>query len=150
MMYPVAEPNVRDFAHWWLTHKPIQCPGGAISRIGKISGITLYRNGQFQVQMFIGEPLSSAPKHSHPNIDSVEVVLSGELILDEAGTAIKPGDVVPVAPGEFHVARAPKEGVCFLSIQKWLNGVNPTSVVDDWDGKPIDDNHAEALRGINA
>ena len=141
----VDEVTVEQFAEWWLANRQIKPPQDAIRRVGTISGFTLFRAGPFQVEMFIAEPHSSAPPHSHPNVDSVEFVLSGTLVADEAnGIILSPGVPFSVPRGAAHVAACGESGVCFLSIQKWI-GQEPTSVTIDWDGAPIDAAHGDTL-----
>ena len=42
--------------------------------------------------------------------------------------------VVRILPETEHAAKAGPEGGCFLSVQQWLNGVEPTAVGMDWKG----------------
>lgn len=134
------------FAKWWLKERTFEPPEKAQLRVGGISGTVLYRRGQYQVEQFIAEPFASAPAHHHPNIDTIEYIVSGSLVFDhKTGRACGPGDRVRVHPGEVHVARAGENGVCFISMQRWLNGISPTSVTLDWVGAPIDEKHGESL-----
>ena len=43
-------------------------------------------------------------------------------------------NVVRVLPESEHSAKAGPEGGCFLSVQQWLNGVEPSAVGMDWKG----------------
>lgn len=134
------------FAKWWLKTKPFEPPLSAQLRVGAISGTVLFRRGQYQVEQFVAEPFAEAPSHYHPNIDTIEYIVSGSLVFDQSsGRACQPGDRVRVRPGEVHVARAGADGVCFISMQRWLNDVPPTSVTLDWVGAPIDANHGKSL-----
>ena len=45
----------------------------------------------------------------------------------------KPGMFVRVHPHSPHTTDFGEKGGCFLSVQKWLNGVAPTSVGNNWD-----------------
>ena len=42
-----------------------------------ITGLVLYRKGQFQIQLFICVPNCYIPRHRHPNVDSYELFLYG-------------------------------------------------------------------------
>lgn len=136
---------VRKFAAWWLRGKPFDPPPDAIVHPGKFAGVTLYRNGPFQVQLFIAQPFASAPPHTHPNVDSEEVLVQGTGVVLVAGRPPTRNIFTPVAPDDVHTAHAYEKGASFLSIQKWLNGVAPTSVERDWRGAPLDDAHARQL-----
>ena len=49
-----------------------------------VTGLTIYRDGQYQVQLFTATPNTVIPSHTHPNVDSYEVALSGmEFFLDD-------------------------------------------------------------------
>ena len=50
-------------------------------------------------------------------------------------------EVVRVLPECPHSAIAGKDGGSFMSVQQWLNGVEPTSVGNDWDGITMGDEH---------
>jgi hypothetical protein len=115
-----------------------------------LSGMTVYREGQFQVQLFLVAPLVEIHDHRHPNVDSYEVALtgmefrhSGEIILP-AWWALDPrstGQCIRVKTQDLHGATAGPDGGSFLSVQHWLNGVRPTSVGDDWQGQTMGEKH---------
>ena len=42
-----------------------------------VTGLTIYRHGEYQVQLFTTTPNTVIPSHVHPNVDSYEVALSG-------------------------------------------------------------------------
>lgn len=140
-MKEIDDITVHQFAQWWLENRPIAPPPNSLMRLGKISGICLFRAGPFQVEMFLCEPEATAPRHGHPNIDSVEVLLTGEIDFDSDRKAVDQRGVLHIEPGESHVATAGACGGAFLSIQKWLNGMTPTTVTDDWTGDPIEERH---------
>ena len=116
-----------------------------------IHGLTIYRDEPYQVQLFTVEPNTVIPIHTHPNVDSYEVSLSGmELILNDkvalprwqANLPDPTNDlplsrygVVRVLPDYPHGGSAGKNGGTFMSVQRWLNGVKPTSVAHDWGGE---------------
>lgn len=140
---------MRAFAAWWLRHKPFNIPHDALRFLGDEKsgityGVTVYRSGQFQVQMWIVGPGAGTPAHSHPNIDSVEYGLVGDAVFESDRRCLL-GGMLMVAPGETHTAHAGKSGGAFFSIQKWLNGVQPSSVELDWVGAPIDPSHQSEL-----
>lgn len=143
---PSKEESVRKFVVWWMRNKPIEVPSDGIRVYEGFSGVTLYRNGPFQAQLFIVAPGATSPKHSHPNIDSVEYGIAGaDTFTSDRNHRIH--GLICVAPGEGHTAFANEGGGAFISFQKWLNGKKPTSVELDWVGEPIDDKHAAGVRG---
>lgn len=142
---PLPEESVRAFAVWWMKHKPFRVPADGVRVYEGVYGLTLYREGPFQAQMFIVKPNSGSPKHAHPNIDSVEYGIAGaDTFTSDRNHRIH--GLICVAPMEFHTAAADKNGGAFISFQKWLNGTQPTSVELDWVGEPIDQDHAAGLQ----
>lgn len=136
---------VRAFAAWWLRERPpFVVPADGVRVHPGIHGLTVFREGPFQAQLFIVAPHGSAPAHAHPNVDSVEYDLS------KAGTFTSErncriGGFLCVAPGEVHTAKADARGGSFISFQKWLNGVPPSSVENDWRGEVISEAHAQSI-----
>ena len=122
-----------------------------------VTGLTIYRSGQYQVQLFTATPNTVIPSHTHPNVDSYEVALSGmEFYLNDkvvlprwyanqkapdSNLSISHYKVVRVLPDCPHSAAAGENGGSFMSVQQWLNDVEPTSVGNDWIGDTMGDNH---------
>lgn len=145
---PPATASVRKFAVWWLRHKPFQVPMDEPIRFySDFAGVTLFRDGPFQVQLFITHPNRTSPWHAHPNIESVEYGICGgtqSFFRTERNSQI--AGLMMVDAGEFHEAGAGDIGGSFISLQKWINGVQPSSVELDWVGAPIDANHLSQLK----
>lgn len=131
-----------------MRHKPIEVPGDGIRWNEGFAGVTLYRNGPFQVQLFVVKPNARSTRHAHPNIDSVEYGIAGDDTF-ESERNFRLHGLIMVAPGEMHTAAAREQGGAFFSIQKWLNGAIPSSVELDWTGEPLDQNHALQLSHPN-
>ena len=115
-----------------------------------VTGLTIYRSGQYQVQLFTAIPNTVIPSHTHPNVDSYEVALTGmeftlegKIVLPMWASETKCEDsnlsrahysTVRVLPESLHGGRSGSKGGAFMSVQHWLNGVKPTSVGNDWSG----------------
>jgi hypothetical protein len=148
--------NLASFARWFLSQpfSSIRPQHNGVRFFqtsgGWVSGIVLFRDGQFQVELFCGSGAGYFPEHKHPNVDSIEVHLCGEIaftingvqmfrageisqVLDDGSSSIS-GKRVRVRPGVSHGATVGSTGGAFLSIQRWREGVTPTSVGLDWDG----------------
>jgi hypothetical protein len=101
----------------------------------KLAGIVLFREGQYQVQLFILQPNSIILPHVHPNVDSYELYMGGDLLFEVDGVVheqISMFESIRVYPHSVHSGIAGPRGGSFLSVQKWLNGVSPTTVGYDW------------------
>lgn len=128
--------DLEAFLHFWMANKPIMPPETTpTNQNGNLSGCVLYRDGPYQVQLFIVKPNSEIEPHIHPNVDSYEVFVSGDInfMCDDVWMdQYKFGSYTRVRENNYHGGKFGKRGGCFLSIQKWLNGVEPTSVGEDW------------------
>lgn len=131
------------FASWWLQHRVIAPPAYPVTTYGGLTATVLYREGQFQVQMFAVKPGSVIPQHQHPKVDSYEVAVSGQIdftVEDKTypfdaaelpfGTLSPP---IRVKPDYWHGGVFGPEGAVFLSIQHWVGG-EPSCVGADWVG----------------
>lgn len=141
------EMSVQDFVKWWMVEKPFNPPKYPMTFMSKIWGATLFREGQFQVQFFMGSPFAAAPAHRHPNIEVVDMIVGGRAMFD---SDLKDHDpkkmLINIHADEMHSSYTGRHGACFLCFQKWLNGIEPTSVELDWTGEqPIDEVHAVHL-----
>jgi hypothetical protein len=131
--------DLEAFITWWIGIRPFNTPTDTPTNYnGVLSGVVLYRQGPYQVQLFNVQPNSEIEPHIHPNVDSYEVFVGGDINFmcddvwfeqNELGSRIR------VKPSSWHGGKFGARGGCFLSVQKWLNGVPPTSVGDDWHDK---------------
>ncbi len=111
------------------------------------------------MQLFIVDPGGEVTDHVHPNVDSFEVYITGdvyfrldgkELLTAEIIRQHHPvGQTIRVRPKDWHGATVGPRGGAFFSIQHWLNGVPPSSVDLDWGGPALDSGHAEKLRVVS-
>ena len=129
---------------WWDIPKI-----GAVTNFGTIISLVLYRKGQFQVELFIsGRNNGEFPVHRHPDVDTYEFPLSGDNILYMNGRPIYTPEqtaqwltgnlyatAVHISPNDWH-AGIGNTPYAFLSMQHWLNNVQPTSVGLNWIGDP--------------
>ena len=122
----------------------------SIHFVENLTSTCIYRHEQFQVEFVTVRPNTYIPPHTHPNVDSYEVALRGIEFYSDGKTvlpmwfanqkdpnsnlSIAHYNVVRVLPSSEHSAKAGPEGGCFLSVQHWLNGVEPTAVGMDWKG----------------
>src|ERR1700674_4781794 len=128
----------------WFLNKPVgglTFPHvGAVLDFGNIISTIPYRSGQFQVEIFTMPRPTTFTEHRHPNCDSIQQHLSGELYLTLNGQpTVSPQDMaawtrsnvnlppVRIGPGDWHSGEA-KTPSAFFSFQLWKSGVTPTSV----------------------
>ena len=153
--------ELEQFCSWFLKSMPVlgAVPfSGAVSKIQDVTAILLYRRDQFQVQMFAVPEGTIIPEHTHPNVDSIEVYVGGNIHFSHSGKyvypedqlrpkegslglAMKRGMTVRVRPNDLHGGVFGEGGGVFLSVQHWLNGVKPHCVAADYNGVTMGEHH---------
>jgi hypothetical protein len=129
----------------------------AVHMVEDVMSVTWYRNDPFQVQLFITPPNYVIPEHTHPNVDSFEVYLGGQIQFSLHGEFVYPeqdvevpdgygmsknrAKVIRVLPNALHGGVFGPSGGVFMSVQKWLNGVKPTCVGADYTGVVMGEKH---------
>lgn len=142
-----AFPSVKAFARHMLrddrlTLRPIPngiwTPSSHPSQPGQFGiACILFRSGCWQVELMAGLPFTQAPMHKHNRVDSVDLVLCGELTGSVAGRQIRKGrgrllaNLMTIPAGIPHGGEATGAGVVFLSFQKWQG--EPTFIGMDWE-----------------
>lgn len=112
------------------------------------------------MEYWLCDPGIDSGDHSHPSIDQILMYVSGQVYFRLNGEPIiRPEDVfetafgqsskhgfhVRVGPGDVHGAATGPQGGAFLAFQNFLDG-NPRSAELDWEGEPIDEEHAAVIR----
>lgn len=146
-----------EFVKEWLKESPIQPPEVPYERVANNIGITLYRDGPFQVQLWTFPPHTEILDHAHPTVRSWVVWVGGDYCFRRHGKMVDRrewkyrkwrGMVTPsilLEPGDSHGASIGETGGSFLSISERISGEEPISVHLAWDGPPLDAEHAARL-----
>lgn len=155
MQRPEITPDLLAYTKRFLdmSQTAYQVPDKPIRNFGSVTTIILHREGQFQTELVISHPGPEWPgEHCHPNVDSIEVEVFDCKGLTRNGEAITKPDavhngryLVHLAPTDYHGNKANLNGISLLSCQKWLNGVDPSSVGLDWHGEPVHAAHANLI-----
>ena len=127
----------------WFKNQPFSippCPLDGVVRVGSFSGLALHRSGRHQVQLWIADPNSLIPEHSHPNVDSFALQVSGEMEFWVEGGDGKPTNSFRARPGVKHSAKIGPKGASFLTFHEFLDG-DPHSVTEDWIGPSLGKDH---------
>lgn len=148
---------LREFVSDWLATHSIDRSAPVTDRVGECVGTILYRDDRFQVQLWDVAPGGVVADHNHPDIESWVVLLGGRFSLRKHGTELRRKDVtfldyqghkvgmVHLAPGDVHGFRAHDTGGSLLSISERLDGEKPVSVHLNWNGEPLNADHATEL-----
>lgn len=155
--------DLSGFLNWVLRELPSIWAApkkDSVWRVGEVTSTLLYRQAPYQVQLFSVPGGTIIPEHTHPNVDSYEVYIGGdikfsfegeyvhsdeELEEDQYGLSKARGNVIRVRPNNKHGGVFGPGGGVFLSVQKWLNGVEPHCVALDYIGTCVDEHHYQSV-----
>lgn len=112
---------------------------------GRAGAVVIHREGQFQTEFVTVMGPGAFPPHRHPRVDSIEVLLAGDIQFEVDGRVVlhrvpvdagNPlvGAKVRVRRNAAHGAKVGSAGAVFLSVQRWDDGLQPSSVALHWDG----------------
>ena len=157
--------SLERFVQWFLYESPrfgLIPAHDSISYIEGVTSVLWYRQGQFQVQLFVVPPNHVIPAHIHPNVDSFELYLGGEiqfskegeyvisaeeaLAIGQFGEAAMRGKMIRVRPHEWHGGVFGEAGGVFMSLQHWINGVKPHCVAADYCGVTMGSDHFKKVK----
>lgn len=127
-----------------------------IYNYGKVLGVVIDRNDQFQTELFIVPGgLELIEYHNHPNVDSFEMHICGDFIFESNGIKypsspelvhLNQKTLVYIPSEDIHGALWKSSGA-FMSFQHWKNNVKPTSVILDFKLDENNENHKKGLKG---
>lgn len=151
---------LEQFLDWFLKDGPtlgLIPLFGAVHKIEDVWAVRWFNRGPFQVQLFVVPPNYVIPEHTHPNVDSFEVYLGGQIRFSHGGKWVVPeealeqegqygtapfrGYTIRVRPNDLHGGVFGPAGGVFMSVQHWLNGVEPHCVGSDYDGVVMGPDH---------
>jgi hypothetical protein len=142
--------TVEEFADWYKSNNyPIRPPFEDPIYVTDISySYVLFREGQFQVELYLVRPNTSSPEHSHPGVENIVLLWGGDI--GDSENTIFPAVLGLQGPtirnGSTHALYAGNKGCAVLSIEKWADGMKPTSVSINWVGDPCGDIHHRLIK----
>jgi hypothetical protein len=131
---------LEEFLQWFLAKAPCIGMVPFHEAVGSVEGVTkilLYRRGEFQVQLFAVPPNYIIPEHIHPNVDSFEVYVGGQINFSHGGKFVNT-KWEDSKPDEYGLSP-------FRGVQRWLNGVKPHCVASDYTGVVMGKDHADKV-----
>jgi len=157
--------NLAEFITWYKDSGfPIRIPEkNAIFKTAQARALVLYREGQYQAELYLAMPNTHSPEHSHPGVENAVMVIGGEpnsTVNGEIELDTRPYLNEPNEEGlcklygmagaiqydnDTHSLITYDKGACFISLEKWRDDIEPTSVTIQWDGAPVDPKHHAEL-----
>jgi len=164
-----------QFLIWFLAQGPSLGKSPVISAVTNLGNVTegghvmsgvWYRKEQFQVELFMIAGPMIIPEHTHPNVDSYEVLIGGQIRFSHTGKWLIPdtycndisedgsspyrGNKIRVNHNQFHGGIVGEGGAMFFSVQHWLNGVKPHNIGLDWNGYTASQEQLDKIKFGNA
>jgi hypothetical protein len=126
--------NVRAFADWWIAAgMPILFPANPeVFLSDDATAVSLFRHGQFQIELYLIHPTPKVPIHEHPGVEVIKMSL----------TAAEKGPIMSnvLKEGESHGAgqrqAAEQIGYPLIAVQHWLTR-EPTTIASMWKGPTV-------------
>ena len=154
--------TVEEFRDWYMSNgMPLRPPfKNPVFHTDNAMSLCMFRQGQFQVELYLTEPYSTSPKHTHPGVDSAFVYLAGNIQFNLEGRENpdvqqwqKPspegyhmllGKTVSSPDGIPHWLKIGPEGGAFLSFEHWKDR-DPVSVTVNWEGETVGSEHDKTI-----
>lgn len=139
--------ELQSFAKHWLSTFSIlnmKADPSDLIDVGPVRTSVLHKEGQFQVELCMIDAGYVIPEHVHPNMDSIEVPLSGGVrftingidpyvnVNDDRLIQFGRGKGWRINSDDVHGGRVMGSGAVFLSIQHWKT--EPKKVLSDYVG----------------
>jgi hypothetical protein len=146
--------SLEEFAQWYIDNQiPYLIPNGSGSIVtDDATAISIFRKPPYQVELYIIHPNVNIKLHSHPNVETLTVMLGGQktAFTGDFGTSDTFNrDSRKVSKlekhGKFTESGYSNEGFAMLSFQKWDEHVPITSAALNWRGPPAGPIHARML-----
>ena len=147
--------NVVDFAEWYYKKG---CPQKILSdltvyRTDSASSTCVYRDGRYQVEVYLIDPKAPVPKHQHPGVDAVEIDQSAVQLLKDASQIRPELERSVLYKGQWHGNgirdRAKHSGYYLTSCQYWHHGIPITTISGRWVGETVGPKHDNLIRVLN-
>lgn len=166
---PTDWTSLEAFTEWYVAAGcPFRPPADAQVLCSEYSfNTTIFRQGQYQVELYLIRPDTVTPEHSHP-FDQQTIFLSGQLwgtrqgtdgIIGHSGNVERRhrhnpnlahpdshniGAVLPT--DHWHKLSVGPEGATILVAEHWAAGRTPTSAIIEWAGPSLGPDHDERLK----
>lgn len=130
--------SVEEFCNWYLDNNlPIYYDKPPeIFLSDDATAFCMFKKGQYQVEMYLIHPVPNVNLHEHPGVQVIKVRINnaenGQMSCDTSET-LQNGK----AHGGGFIPEAASIGFPLLAIQKWDDGIEPTTVAAQWRGRTV-------------
>ena len=143
LQIPANWETLEDFVNWYMESKiPMMIPWNAeVVRSDDAVAICLFRQGAYQVELYLIYPQMYIRAHTHPRMEVITMELGGGGLSPRQpnNTSRIWGDTYSkLMPGEFHGGETGTllgNGFCILSFEKWNDPNEMTSAAAHWKGE---------------
>lgn len=160
--------TLEEFVSWYVKNRfPIRPPWQDPVYVTDISmSYVLFRQGQYQVELYLVKPNTRSPEHSHPGVENVILCLGGDINfshdnvfhdLSKYHTGPGKNGITSqlfgyagkkLTPENTHALQVGNRGGAFLSIERWKDGAEVNSVTVNWSGDPVDSEHQAIIKTV--
>jgi hypothetical protein len=127
--FPESWGNVSEFKDWYMNNSmPMTFPTGEVFCSDDATATCVFRQGQFQVELYLIHPKPMVQRHEHPGVEVIKMYFVNGNTMHE-----------PVLyNGQSHGAGERLEdaskGFPLFAFQHWKKGI-PTTVASAWKGR---------------
>jgi hypothetical protein len=136
--------NLDEFSEWYIENSMPFIPpyDGLTVETDDACTITMFRHGRYQAEMYYMKPFRELPMHCHPNVE-VQIYIPDNIAHDRGGLSGKLSAGEPHGADDFGSRVKP---FSMVSMQKWDDGIEMTSVAIRYKGYTSGDTHDALIK----
>lgn len=166
---PETWPSLQEFTQWYVAAGcPQRPPADCQIHCSEYSfNFTVFRQGQYQVELYLIRPNTVTPPHHH-SFDQQTIFLAGELWGTRQGLGGSVGHSghpdrrhqhnlnlahpdsmtigAPLLQDQWHKLHAGAQGAAILVAEYWPEGSDPSSAIIEWYGESLGPEHDQRLK----
>ncbi len=133
LLIPTQEwKDVVEFTNWWnKAGMPILPPvNSEVFVTDDATAFCLFRNGQFQVELYLIHPNPMFDNHEHPGVEIIQMNTTGSY--GSFSEILRDGD----SHGNLLASRSQQKGLSLLTFEHWLKD-EPSTAAAAWKGLTV-------------
>lgn len=154
---PESWDTIEDFVNWFMDNKmPIMIPWDAnVVQTDDATAICIFRKPPFQIELYLIHSNKIVPKHGHPGMDVITMILGGGKTATKSETGLSStwGLISEnLKNGETHGGQGAdfsNGGYAILSFEKWPKDTVMTSAAIHWKGETAGPIHSKLIQSYN-